>query len=202
MLHDDEILVIEDRATTIASKIGYYRRQTWQLLSTRASKYRHFTTNKYSRTIEIVVLLVLIANVVYALQYISEPIDNTEIKQNWIHILIQTPTAIIFDVEYMLRFWSCVESGKDSFLTRFRWLSKPLSVLDLGCCVLCTVNLPALYMKRNIAHFNKIVAMRVLLLLRLERQLKAFKRIWQILSMRLEEMLLATFFTACCVRAV
>ena len=197
MLREEEILIIEDRQRTI----GYYRRKTWQLLSTRASKYRHFTTNKYSRAIEILVFLVLITNVAYALQYIAEPLENTEIRQNWIHILIQTPTAIIFDVEYLLRFWSCVESssGKDTFLTRFKWLSKPLSVLDLGCCVLCTINLPALFMKKNIAHFNKIVAIRVLLLLRLERQLKAFKRIWQILSTRLEEMLLATFFTACCV---
>jgi len=194
---EDEVIIIEERQRTC----GYYRRKTWQLLSTRASKYRHFTTNKYSRMIELVVFAVLVVNVGYALQFLAEPVDDTEIKQNWIHLIIQTPTALIFDIEYMLRFWSCVEasSKKDSFLPRLIWISKPLSLLDLGCCLLCSVTLPALYMKRNISHFNKIIALRVLLLLRLERQLKAFKRIWQILSTRLEEMLLATFFSACCV---
>ena len=85
---EDEVIIIEERQRTC----GYYRRKTWQLLSTRASKYRHFTTNKYSRMIELVVFAVLVVNVGYALQFLAEPVDDTEIEQNWIHLIIQTPT--------------------------------------------------------------------------------------------------------------
>jgi len=185
----------------------FWRAWTWQCLSTQASKFRHFTTHRASAAFEILLACVIIGNTAYAMDALCEDYDvddRGDVRSHrYFHLLIQAPTTLFFIAEYLLRIWACVESEmyKHSILGRLKWMLKPLSILDLACCGLVSVSLFNLTThgdkwKDSIFTF---VVLRLLLLLRFERQLKAFKRIYQIIASRGEEMILATFFTMCCI---
>ena len=119
---------------------------------------------------------------------------------NWVAL-------IVFTAEYYLRIWSCVENpalkphdGSVSDLqARIRWARKPMSLLDLVCTVSFYIDLfmDLANLGKSFTAVRSFRAMRILLVVaRMERQYKAFKRLRKVLSNRMSELWLVTFIAA------
>lgn len=111
----------------------------------------------------------------------------------------------MFILEYALRLWACVEDAKlrnhSDCLARVKWIFKPLSLLDLFCLLLILCAYFAYYVEKSdddwVTPKRLVLELRVLLLMRFERQLKALGRLQMILGTEIGELALAGFFTLC-----
>ena len=116
---------------------------------------------------------------------------------NWIAL-------IVFTLEYYLRIWSCVENpvlkprdgSVSDWSARWRWAKKPMSILDLVATASFYVDLflDLANLGKSFTAVRSFRAVRILLVVaRMERQYKAFKRLKNVLSNRLPELGLCSF---------
>ena len=182
-----------------------YRAWFWICLSVRATKYRKVATFWPSRIFEISIVLTILANVGLACWSISANSGSEiEIFNHWAFWSIQILSTAMFSAEYVLRLWACVEDSKlrnrPDWLARVKWIFKPLSLLDMFCLVLVMCAYVT-YFKRSDSSWDTpkrlVIELRVLLLMRFERQLKALGRLQMILGAEIGELALAGFFTLC-----
>ena len=116
------------------------RKMTWQMLSVNASKYERVAEGWSSRVFEMVIVLLILANVALAIVSTEDSLQDSNGFINF-YFLFELISALVFTAEYGVRLWACVErkngTGRDRpFRTRLRWACLPLSMLDL--IVLCT----------------------------------------------------------------
>ena len=150
-------------------------------------------------------MLTILANVGLACWSISANSGSElDIFEYWTFWLIQILSTAMFSVEYVLRLWACVEDSKlrnrPDWMARVKWIFKPLSLLDMFCLILVMCAFVT-YMKRSDSAWDTpkrlLIELRVLLLMRFERQLKALGRLQMILGAEIGELALAGFFTLC-----
>jgi len=187
--------------------IPTYRAWFWICLSVRATKYRKVATFWPSRIFEISVVLTILSNVGLACWSISaNDDDEIDIFNHGVFWAIQILSTAMFGVEYGLRLWACVESSKlrhrPNWIERIKWVFKPLSLLDLLCLLLVLFAYVVCFGVSNdsdhwITMKRLVIELRVLLLMRFERQLKALGRLQMILGAEIGELALAGFFTLC-----
>ena len=126
----------------------------------------------------------------------SETYDGKDFRKTY-RYAVQVPSAFLFLLEYSARIWSCVESVKyasDPFWGRVRWALRPLSLFDLACIVVVVA--PTGKILRGHDTSDQIVtwmSLRLLLLLRFERQIKVFKRMYQLFGTKIEELCLSAY---------
>jgi voltage-gated potassium channel len=203
-LFEDQILRMH--AVLIKKDYTYlwWRSWMWQCLSVKASKFRHITTWAPSRVIEIVIAILILSNASFAFFLLidSETYDSGEFRKIY-RYAVQVPSAFLFLLEYLARLWSCVESaryGNDPFWGRLFWAIQPLSLFDFACIIVVVA--PTGKILRGHDTSDDMItwmSLRLLLLLRFERQIKVFKRMYQLFGTKIEELCLSAYFTAVCV---
>ena len=181
----------------------WWRSWMWQCLSVKASKFRNPTTSFPSRVVEIVLFTVIMVNASFAFLALADRAVYERSCVLYQHMWVQIPSLTIFVVEYGARLWSCVESTKfrHPFYGRLRWAGQPLALFDLLCIVLYCVPFGRTIKGRYDNYVRFWMGTRLLLLLRFERQLKAFRRMAQIFGAQVEEFLLSAYFTCVCILA-
>lgn len=182
----------------------WWRSWTWQCLSVKASKFRHLTASTPSRIIELIIVVSVLANAAFAMLALTNfRVYKIESSRDVHRYAVQIPTFIVFIVEYIARLWSCVESAKydrHPFWGRLRWALQPLSLFDFACIVLMAIPMHSVFQKEeNVQGTDLWMSLRLLLLLRFERQLKVFKRMYQLFGSRIEELCLSMYFTGVCI---
>lgn len=255
------------RRGSCAERATAIRPALWKVLHVRSSKYGHLTSYWPSRVVEFVVCTVVLVNVLLGATYaqlvhLAEERNATPLSLALFkaHEYFWWASAIFFLLEYLARWWSCVEEHEawrvvtvvveqhlqaeaedggsargnrmaspiddvDAVASpaqrrlataatsasppcccycarRLRWMIKPLSLFDLACVVMFYLPLafdalPQFHdMSRDERNFFEEVSwFRLLLLLRLERQLKAMKRVIQVMRQSQVELLSSSFFT-------
>ena len=197
-LFEDQILRMH--AVLVKKDYTYlwWRSWMWQCLSVKASKFRHMTTWTPSRMIEILIAILILSNATFAFFLLidSETYDGKDFRKTY-RYAVQVPSAFLFLLEYSARIWSCVESVKyasDPFWGRVRWALRPLSLFDLACIVVVVA--PTGKILRGHDTSDQIVtwmSLRLLLLLRFERQIKVFKRMYQLFGTKIEGLCLSAY---------
>lgn len=150
------------------------------------------------------ITLIILTNVGLACWAISAG-DTTELEIFYSPIfwIIQIVSSVTFLIEYGLRLWACVEDAKlhkrGAMTARCFWIVKPLSLLDLFSMILVLVGFVAAFeFHENQATGKRLILeIRLLLLMRFERQLKALGRLKRIIGSEVGELALAGFFTLC-----
>ena len=203
-LFEDQILRMH--AVLVKKDYTYlwWRSWTWQCLSVKASKFRHIATWTPSRIIELFIAILILSNAGFGFFLLidSKTYDGNEFRKIY-RYAVQVPSAFLFLLEYSARIWSCVESVKYAshpLWGRIRWSLQPLSLFDLACIVVVVA--PTGKILRGHDTSDKMVtwmSLRLLLLLRFERQIKVFKRMYQLFGTKIEELCLSLYFTAVCI---
>lgn len=181
-----------------------WRHWFWIVLSERATKYRHLATYRPSQISELFVGLLVLSNVGLACWSISAPHDEEKRLMKTVPFYaLQYTSTLVFACEYGLRFWSCVEDEalkeKNPILARCIWMAKPLSLLDILCLSLIFAFEGVAWASNEHKSITTLLELRILMLLRLERQLKALGRLKSILGSEVGELMLSGFFTLCLV---
>ena len=175
----------------------------WICLSVRATKYRKVATFWPSRIFETAIGMIVLGNVTLAVWAISV---SDDLERNFFDTPIfwacEIVSVVAFLSEYLLRLWSCVEDVKlrerSPCVARMLWAVKPLSLLDLFCLLLVAAGImDNLVDVDSVTVDRLLLELRVLVLLRFERQLKALGRLKIIIGSEVRELALAGFFTIC-----
>ena len=95
----------------------------------------------------------------------------------------------VFAMEYLCRFWVCVEAQQDQppWAARLRWATSPLALVDLASIP------PFVYDLLNeeddsMRGASLLRSLRIISLLRLERKLMSFRRVFQVIRLRGQEL--------------
>eukprot|EP00939_MAST-03C_sp_MAST-3C-sp1_P002824 g2824.t1 len=191
-------------AKSVRLERGYTSRAWfWICLSVRATKYRKVATFWPSRLFELFISVVICTNIAIAIWAISE---STESERDFHHRptfwALDIVSIVAFLMEYLLRLWACVEDvslrKRSPCVARLLWAVKPLSLLDLSCLLLVSANVP-FYLSSvdSVTVDRSMLELRVLMIMRFERQLKALGRLKVIIGSEVRELALAGFFTIC-----
>ena len=108
---------------------------------------------------------------------------------------------LIFSAEYALRCWSCVEDSKypGACSGRVVWITRPLSILDLVVLIAFMLDAIASFDSASSdAEYNRgsvsfLRLLRMLTILRIERQSKGLKRLGTVLKRKVPELLITIF---------
>lgn len=187
-----------------------FREFMWGIFSSRASKYGSVTNYWPSKLFEISIILLILSNVAF-----SVLLTDPEYKKNHDFVKFcewfEVTSFWIFLVEYLLRFWSCVESPRypGSCSGRVMWFLRPLSLLDLSVLVAFCVDMIANvilvdekragedpFAKADRKYIVAVRLLRMVSILRIERQSKGMKRLGAVLRTKVPELFITIFVAA------
>lgn len=185
-------------------KENSYRKFIWGIFSLNASRYGNRTTYWPSKIFEFIIVLLIGINVCLAVIKTDPNLAGTEDFNNAYSFIIIV-SFLIFGLEYGLRCWSCVEDAKypGACSGRIVWITRPLSILDLIVLIAFMLDAissftvfdpkvknPAMEYGRSISFLRLL---RMLTILRIERQSKGLKRLFTVLKRKIPELLITVF---------
>mmetsp|Transcript_106178 Transcript_106178/g.310362 ORF Transcript_106178/g.310362 Transcript_106178/m.310362 type:complete len:419 (+) Transcript_106178:52-1308(+) len=175
-----------------------FRQKVWAFFdSDTEEEHRSVWAQRYDVLTAGLIVVNVIADVL-------DSIDDFPFRENdsLVFRILERMTCLLFTVEYMLRLWSCVESAEfvkrasSPVMDRLRFATRALPVLDF---VVLSVFYADIFLTtdlvRGFQSLRIIRVLRLLLLLKMERQTQAFNLIVQVLSKKKGE-LKATLFMA------
>lgn len=109
---------------------------------------------------------------------------------SFFYIHFELASVVIFTVEYLLRFWACVEAPNVE--RRLKWAATPLAVIDLASLVPFYTDL-LIPQSTKFRGATMLRMLRTFSLLRMERTLPGFGRLALVLSRKSEELLITIF---------
>ena len=120
-------------------------------------------------------------------------------KNKWLFAAFEKFVVFVFTLEYVLRLWSCVEDDryrprgclKEEYVFRLKYYP----ALDLLVLVVFYIDMCVSHDVRGLTTFRLIRVLRVLAVLKMERQIQSFGMIHKVLKMKKAE-LCATLFLA------
>ncbi|RLN84713.1 hypothetical protein BBJ28_00002589 [Nothophytophthora sp. Chile5] len=149
------------------------RSDVWTLLHYRTSLKQRSGLQRASYALEVCVLVLITLNVVLAMYVSAAPrAPQSVVTSNWYDIFLYVSTAL-FTVEYVLRFWSCVED--DRFTHPVLGRVAPSS--------------------RGILTLRGFRLLRIMSFLHLERSYQAMKNLREIFALKKEELGVVTYLT-------
>ena len=201
---------LDDYFFTVPCFNGYtqVRRNVWEVVSGRSSKYGSVTRYWPSLMFEMVIFLLIVTNVILSI-LISEESYALDPEFVATYGTIEIVSTIVFTVEYSLRLWTA-PSGRDKHSSkrstrrrevvnlqhgccssRLRWSLAPLSLLDL----LVLIGFYVDYLSTSGAKqgLTAVRLFRLLSIFRFERQSKGLKHLGQVLKRKIPELVLAFF---------
>lgn len=173
-----------------------WRKWAWDQLST--SQHKH--DKRISSFNILIIILVLVMLVIIAVRSISN------IPPFWDNLLfaIQFFLWVFFVIEWLLRFWTCIEdpSLKDKKYPRLKWLLRPTSWLDF----IAIMPLAVLFISEHNGLVFELRLIRVFLLIRLFRFIRnsrpiyylteLFRRQWKELGLSISLIIGLTYILA------
>ncbi|RLN94398.1 hypothetical protein BBJ28_00018576 [Nothophytophthora sp. Chile5] len=149
------------------------RSDVWTLLHYRTSLKQRSGLQRASYVLEVCVLVLITLNVALAMYVSAVPrAPQSVVTSNWYDIFLYVSTAL-FTVEYVLRFWSCVEDDR---------FTHPV----LGRVAPST---------RGILTLRGFRLLRIMSFLHLERSYQAMKNLREIFALKKEELGVVTYLT-------
>ena len=182
-----------------------HRRWVWDMVSARASRSSGTRLVRGwwlpSKIFELFILVIIITLVTFTVLETSRKLARSDWFQvTYQYILIVS--IIVLVAEYALRIWSCVEDERyagqnlvERMRGRVRWACKLLSIIDLACILLFVIDLFLFdpFDRDAPGKGNALRAFRgtrvLLAISKMERQSKAFKRLWYVFRVRYQELL-------------
>lgn len=120
-------------------------------------------------------------------------------KNKWLFAAFEKFVVFVFTLEYVLRLWSCVEDDRyrprGCLKGRICFSFEILPALDLLVLVVFYIDMCVSHDVRGLTTFRLIRVLRVLAVLKMERQIQSFGMIHKVLKMKKAE-LCATLFLA------
>ena len=177
-----------------------FRKFVWGIFSLKASKYGSLTTYWPAKLFEFVIVFLIALNVCLAIVKTDPSIAGTD-SFNSAYSTIVVISFLIFSAEYALRCWSCVEDSKypGACSGRVVWITRPLSILDLVVLIAFMLDAIASFDSASSdAEYNRgsvsfLRLLRMLTILRIERQSKGLKRLGTVLKRKVPELLITIF---------
>ena len=166
----------------------------WDVLSVRASKYGRLSRFGPSLVFEAVIITLISTNIIMVVLDSVEHIscDKTFTEA---YFAIEIVIAVVFTAEYGLRLWSCVEDeafgSAGPIEGRVRWALQIMSLIDLSALIPILIDIAVT--SNQARGLSVLRILRVLSLLRIERQSKSFQRLGKVLQSRLHELGIAIF---------
>ncbi len=185
-------------------KKNTFRKFIWGIFSTNASRYGNTTSYWPSKIFEVVIVLLIAVNVCLAIIKTDPNLANTD-EFNNAYSAIVIVSFLIFSIEYGLRCWSCVEDDKypGACSGRIVWITRPLSMLDLVVLVAFMLDAVSSFEFFDPAGANPTMEyghsisflrlLRMLTILRIERQSKGLKRLGTVLRRKVPELFITIF---------
>ena len=177
-----------------------FRKFVWGIFSLKASRYGSLTTYWPAKLFEFLIVFLIALNVCMAIVKTDPSIAGTD-GFNGAYSTIVVITFFIFSAEYALRCWSCVEDSKypGACSGRVVWITRPLSILDLVVLIAFMLDAVASFDSTSSdAEYNNhavsfLRLLRMLTILRIERQSKGLKRLGTVLKRKVPELLITIF---------
>jgi voltage-gated potassium channel len=184
------------------------RRDVWEIVSGRSSKYGSVTRYWPSLIFEIIIFMIIVTNVILSV-LISE--ESYALDSDFVALYgtIEIISTLVFTLEYAIRLWAA-PSGRDKnsskrsrsrrevvklqhgcCSSRLRWCLAPLSLLDL--MVLIGFYIDYLSTSGAKQGLTAVRLLRLLSIFRFERQSKGLKHLGQVLKRKIPELVLAFF---------
>ncbi|TMW62964.1 hypothetical protein Poli38472_005582 [Pythium oligandrum] len=180
------------------------RRDVWTILRYRASIRHRTRLQRASYVFEAFILVLILVNVVLAMcesAFISKSPSDPHTRSDWYTLFLYIST-FIFSIEYLLRFWSCVEDERfyTPIIGRITWMLRPMSIIDLIVLIpfyveIASENQHAFTSSRGILAMRGVRLLRVMSFLRLERSYNAMKNLRAIYSSKTEELWIVSYLT-------
>eukprot|EP01006_Ploeotia_vitrea_P028571 TRINITY_DN61247_c0_g1_i1.p1 TRINITY_DN61247_c0_g1~~TRINITY_DN61247_c0_g1_i1.p1 ORF type:complete len:625 (-),score=90.84 TRINITY_DN61247_c0_g1_i1:100-1974(-) len=160
-----------------------------------------------ARGFEIFILTLIVANAAVMIwSSTHDTQDEDKINKSIPLNILQIGSMIVFGLEYTARLWCCVEDIRyrdKCLIGRLKWIIRPMSVIDLVAFLSFPFWLVAANDKvvwaRGASVLRLARLLRVLSLVRLERQLAAFHRLAGVLASARNELLVTLFVAGMCV---
>lgn len=156
------------------------------------------------RIIEFIILFLVFANVIFIV-ILSTFSSSEQISINNSPYIdaFQSISLAIFSIEYLARIWTCVEDVRflpyGPIMGRVRWMCTPLSIIDLlsllslALWIVSVSESSSLSSLRGSIAVRLIATVRVFSVLRMERQVAAFRKFSTVLHRARHELLVAVF---------
>ncbi|KDO26650.1 hypothetical protein SPRG_08054 [Saprolegnia parasitica CBS 223.65] len=183
-----------------------YRAIVWHVLHYRSSIQHVTYIQQCSYYVELFLLNLILLNVVVTIVSSSSLVDPAVPVHTplWFTGIIYVSTAI-FTIEYLLRWWSCVEDPRFKFhavFGRLQWMLRPMSLIDLVALVpyfleiaLCSASATSVAYRGSMT-IRGLRLLRVISFLRIERSYDAIKRLRIIFRRKRQEFFVVTYLTA------
>ncbi|OQR94749.1 Voltage-gated Ion Channel (VIC) Superfamily [Achlya hypogyna] len=183
-----------------------YRGIVWHVLHYRSSIQHVTYIQQCSYYVELFLLNLILLNVIVTIVSSSSLEDPAALVHTplWFKWVIYISTGI-FTLEYLLRWWSCVEDPRFKFhpvFGRLKWMLRPMSLIDLVALVpyfleiaLCSASTTSVTYRGSMT-IRGLRLLRVISFLRIERSYDAIKRLRIIFRKKRQEFFVVTYLTA------
>ena len=202
------------RSTSVA-RVQRLRTFVWDVVSVRASKYGSISSYWPSFVFEAFIVTLITLNIVAVVvdttfkddgatgQGVNEP-------KGWAHFMnaLEIFSTTLFTTEYAVRLWACVEDPaigrRGPVRGRLWWAMKPLSLVDLIALVpfymdIVAGNFGSARGNHSYGSATQVLKaarlLRMVTILRIERQTKGLRRLKYVLSVKRAELIITMYVT-------
>jgi len=177
------------------SRLTTWRAHVWTSFhGWKKSDVEHPWARRYEIFSAVLLLAIVCVDVIVSVK--SWPLftshrNNLQVFENLV--------ILVFTLEYVLRLWSCVEDDKfrprGGLMGRLQFSVGVLPLLDFAVLVVFYIDVLVSHAVRGLTAFRLVRVLRVVAVLKIERQIESFGLIYKVLKMKHAE-LSATLFLA------